>query len=116
MTMHSKLHYTRLFIHIQYISHHICVTVAENGGLQGSKQVYVAGDDRDARDAVSMMIRSAGFTPVDSGLLISARNIEDIPVSVFTQWRTPFYIHLAIFIFLYALFFAKAQVLENDIL
>ena len=88
--------------------------VAENGGLQGSKQVYVAGDDREAREAVSQMIRSAGFTPVDSGLLVSARNIEDIPVSVFTQWRTPFYIHLAIFIFLYALFFAKAQVSKSN--
>jgi len=82
----------------------------ENGGLQGSKQVYVAGDDREARETVSQMIRSAGFTPVDSGMLVAARNIEDIPVSVFTQWRTPFYIHLAIFIFLYALFFAKAQI------
>jgi len=82
----------------------------ENGGLQGSKQVYVAGDDKEAREAVVGVIRAAGFTPVDTGLLVSARKIEDIPVSVFTQWRAPFYIHLAIFIFLYALWFAKAQI------
>merc|ERR1739838_872366 len=82
----------------------------ENGGLQGSKQVYVAGDDKEAREAVVGVIRAAGFTPVDSGLLVSARKIEDIPVSVFIQWRAPFYIHLAIFIFLYALWFAKAQI------
>jgi len=82
----------------------------ENGGLQGSKQVYVAGDDREAREAVSGVIRAAGFTPVDTGNLVSARKIEDIPVSVFSQWRAPFYIHLAIFIFLYALWFAKAQI------
>ena len=83
---------------------------SENGGLQGSKQVFVAGDDRDARESVTMMVRAAGFTPVDTGLLVTARTIEDIPVSVFTQWRVPFYIHLAIFIFLYILSVAKFQV------
>jgi len=82
----------------------------ENGGLQGSKQVFVAGDDRDARESVTMMVRAAGFTPVDTGLLVTARTIEDIPVSVFTQWRVPFYIHLAIFIFLYILSVAKFQI------
>jgi len=82
----------------------------ENGGLQGSKQVYVAGDDREARDLVSTVVRSAGFTPVDMGLLVSARTIEDIPVSVFSQWRIPFLIHLAIFVFLYILSFAKFQI------
>ena len=81
--------------------------------MQGSKQVYVAGDDKDAREAVVGVIRAAGFTPVDTGLLVSARKIEDIPVSVFTQWRAPFYIHLVIFVFLYALWFAKAQVING---
>ena len=64
--------------------HHQC---SENGGLQGSKQVYVAGDDKEAREAVMGLIRAAGFSPVDTGLLASARKIEDIPVSVFQQWR-----------------------------
>jgi len=82
----------------------------ENGGLQGSKQVYVAGDDGQARDVVSEIVRTAGFTPVDMGHLASAREIEDIPVSVFQHWRTPFYIHLAIFIFLYILGFVKYQI------
>merc|ERR1719499_3032855 len=44
------------------------------------------------------------------GLLVSARTIEDIPVSVFSQWRIPFLIHLAIFVFLYVLSFAKFQI------
>jgi len=82
----------------------------ENGGLQGSKQVYVAGDDAEARDVVSSIVRNSGFTPVDTGSLVSAREIEDIPVSVFRQWRTPFYIHLAIFTFLYVLSFVKMQI------
>lgn len=72
--------------------------------------MYVAGDDSSARDVVSSIIRSSGFTPVDMGVLTAARNIEDIPVSVFASWRVPFYIHLSIFIFLYILSFAKMQV------
>jgi len=82
----------------------------ESGGLQGSKQVYVAGDDKEAREVVSSIIRGSGFTPVDMGVLSASRNIEDIPVSVFASWRTPFYIHLAIFIFLYLLSFAKMMI------
>jgi len=83
----------------------------ENGGQQqGSKQVYVAGDDGQARNVVSDIVRTAGFTPVDMGQLASARQIEDIPVSVFQHWRSPFYIHLAIFSFLYILGFVKYQI------
>ena len=70
----------------------------------------MAGDDASARDLVSGVVRGAGFTPVDLGGLSSARTIEDIPVAVFPQWRVPFYIHLAIFIFLYILGFVKYQV------
>ena len=44
------------------------------------------------------------------GHLVSARQIEDIPVSVFQHWRSPFYIHLAIFSFLYILGFVKYQI------
>jgi len=44
------------------------------------------------------------------GHLVSARQIEDIPVSVFQHWRAPFYIHLAIFTFLYILGFVKYQI------
>ena len=73
-------------------------------------QLFVAGDDASARDLVSGVVRGAGFTPVDLGGLSSARTIEDIPVAVFPLWRVPFYIHLAIFIFLYILGFVKYQV------
>jgi len=80
------------------------------GGLQGSKQVYIAGDEVSARDMVTRVVRGAGFTPVDLGCLASARSIEDIPVSVFPLWRIPFYIHLSIFCFLYILGFVKFQI------
>jgi len=82
----------------------------ESGGMQGSKQVFVAGDDVFARDLVSGVVRGAGFTPVDLGCLSAARTIEDIPVAVFPQWRVPFYIHLSIFTFIYILGFVKFQI------
>jgi len=82
----------------------------ENGGLQGSKQVFIAGDSIAAKSRVSDIIRGCGFTPVDLGALTAARTIEDIPVSVFPSWRLPFLIHLLIFIFFYAWSFAKFQI------
>merc|ERR1712025_1359900 len=42
------------------------------------------------------------------GLLVSARQIEDIPLAVFQHWRYPFSIHLVIF--LYILGFVKYQI------
>lgn len=82
----------------------------ENGGMQGSKQVFVAGDDQKSKEQVTDLVRRAGFTPVDLGGLQASRTIEDIPVSVFPQWKAPFLIHLGIFIFIYALNFAKFQI------
>jgi hypothetical protein len=73
-------------------------------------QVYVASDSPVARDVVSGIIRGAGFTAVDLGHLLAARVIEDIPVAVFPSWRAPLLINVLIFIFLYAIIFAKIQV------
>jgi len=82
----------------------------ESCGLQGSKQVFLAGDDKQARERVTSLIKGAGFTPVDMGTLEAARTIEDIPVSVFPQWRAPFLLHLIIFVLLYILSFARFQI------
>jgi len=83
----------------------------ESGGIQGSKQVYVAGDeDGEAKRRVSELVRRAGFVPVDLGGITAARTIEDIPVSLFPSWRKPLLIHILLFCFLYALTFAKIQI------
>ena len=74
----------------------------------------MAGDDASARDLVSGVVRGAGFTPVDLGGLSSARTIEDIPVAVFPQWRVPFYIHLAILIFLYVQFLKRSKLVAGN--
>lgn len=41
-------------------------------------QVFVAGDDEKAKDAVSHLVKSIGFEPVDAGPLSNARFIEPI--------------------------------------
>ena len=69
----------------------------ESGGLQGSKQVPLAGDSFKARARVAAVIQKAGFTPLDQGGLAAARAIEDIPVSIFPAWRVPLAINLVIF-------------------
>jgi len=82
----------------------------ESGGLQGSKQVPIAGETRASRERVASLVTAAGFTPLDLGELQAARTIEDIPVAVFPAWRAPLKVHIGIFIFLYALSFAKFQI------
>lgn len=82
----------------------------ESGGIQGSKQVFMAGNSSEAKDKVGNIIRQAGFTPVDLGGITAARTIEDIPVSLFPSWRKPFILHILLFIFLYLLSFAKIQI------
>ena len=72
--------------------------------------MYVASDASDAREVVCGIVRGAGFTAVDLGGLPAARVIEDIPVAVFPSWRIPFLINIVLFVFLYALSFAKFQV------
>ena len=97
----------------------------ESGGLQGSKEVPLAGDCPAARQAVAgntallsapvfsctaELVRRAGFTPLDRGGLAAARQIEDIPLSLFPAWRAPLYTHLALFTLLYLLSFARFQI------
>ena len=55
----------------------------ESGGLQGSREVFLAGEEEGgAKAAVSEVVRAAGFVPVDMGGIRAARDIEDMPVQV----------------------------------
>ena len=75
-------------------------------------QVYIAGDSAEAKEKVTDLVRGAGFVPVDLGALSAARTIEDIPVAVFPAWKVPFILNIILFVFLYALSFAKFQVFK----
>ena len=70
-------------------------------------QVFVAGSDAEAKETVVTMTRRMGFTPVDMGSLLSAREIEDIPVQRFSTWRLPLIVSTAIFVFFWVIGFAK---------
>ena len=82
----------------------------ESGGLQGSKEVFYAGDVHAAKEEVSALIRSLGFTPVDKGALRNAREIEDIPVQRFPLWKVPMIVSLVLFGILFILGFTKFQI------
>jgi len=82
----------------------------ESGAVQGSKQVYIAGDCLEAKNNVAELVRGIGFTPVDLGALTAARVIEDIPMSMFPSWRKAFLVHAVLFAVLYTIGFLKYQV------
>merc|ERR1711978_830886 len=82
----------------------------ESGGLQGSKEVFYAGDVHSAKEEVSGLNRMLGFTPIDRGALRNAREIEDIPVQRFPLWKAPLIVSLVFFIILFLLGFTKFQI------
>ena len=56
-----------------------------------------AGDIQSAKEEVNAMIRFLGFTPVDRGSLRNAREIEDVPVQRFPNWKNPLIISCLVF-------------------
>ena len=70
----------------------------ESGGIQGSKEDFVASDDTLANEKVTRLVRNTGFTPVDMGALRSAREIEDIPMRRFESWKRPLLVSFIIFL------------------
>lgn len=82
----------------------------ESGGLQGSKEVYFAGDDQSAKDEVKGLIQFLGFTPVDRGSLRNAREIEDIPVQRFPNWKYPLIVSSMVFLWFFLLGFGKFNI------
>ncbi|KAG0726735.1 Metalloreductase STEAP3 [Chionoecetes opilio] len=85
----------------------------ENGGLQGSKEVFLAGDHTEAKSKVSAMARAMGLNPVDWGGLAAARDIEDVPLRLMPSWRRPVAVVFGIFVFLWILAFFSFQICRN---
>jgi len=56
---------------------------------------------------VSSLIRGLGYTPVDRGGLRSAREIEDIPVQRFSNWKIPMIVSIIIFMGFFLLAIGK---------
>ena len=84
-----------------------CNSLYNNLYIQGSKEVFYAGDVHSAKEEVSGLIRTLGFSPIDRGALRNAREIEDIPVQRFPLWKTPLIISTVLFTVLFLLSFSK---------
>ncbi|KAK2510164.1 hypothetical protein MC885_006031, partial [Smutsia gigantea] len=74
------------------------------GPKDASRQVYICSNNVQARQQVIELARQLNFIPVDLGSLSSAREIENLPLRLFTLWRGPVVvaISLATFFFLYS--------------
>lgn len=69
--------------------------------------MFYAGDILAAKQKVNDLIRQMGYIPVDRGSIRSAREIEDIPVRQFPEWKTPLIISSVIFVLLFLLSLGK---------
>ena len=54
-----------------------------------TRQVFVCGEDAEARDAVKTLARNMGLSPVDCGGLSYANELEKQPHSLFDGWGWP---------------------------
>ncbi|XP_047418309.1 metalloreductase STEAP2 [Sciurus carolinensis] len=74
------------------------------GPKDASRQVYICSNNIQARQQVIELARQLNFIPVDLGSLSSAREIENLPLQLFTLWRGPVVvaISLSTFFFLYS--------------
>ncbi|XP_026699497.1 metalloreductase STEAP4 [Athene cunicularia] len=77
----------------------------QSGTLDASRQVFVCGDDMEAKQRVMDIVRALGLTPLDQGTLLAAQEIENYPLQLFPMWRFPIVLSLclATFFFFYCL-------------
>ncbi|XP_007910246.1 metalloreductase STEAP4 [Callorhinchus milii] len=75
----------------------------QSGNLDANSQVFVCGEDGEAKHLVMDIARSIGLTPLDQGSLLAANEVENYPLQLFPMWRLPFIITagLTILIYLY---------------
>ncbi|XP_015709007.1 metalloreductase STEAP4 [Coturnix japonica] len=77
----------------------------QSGTLDASRQVFVCGDDTEAKQMVMDIVRALGLTPLDQGSLLAAREIENYPLQLFPMWKLPIFLSLGLtaFFFFYCL-------------
>ncbi|NXF37515.1 STEA4 Metalloreductase, partial [Nyctibius bracteatus] len=77
----------------------------QSGTLDASRQVFVCGDDVEAKQMVMDIVRALGLTPLDQGSLLAAQEIENYPLQLFPMWKFPILLSLGLvtFFFFYCL-------------
>lgn len=72
-----------------------------------SAQVPICSDHPEAKRAVSEMVQAMGFMPVDMGSLVSAREVEAMPLRLLPGWKVPALLALGLFAFFYVYNFIR---------
>ncbi|NXP04607.1 STEA4 Metalloreductase, partial [Thinocorus orbignyianus] len=77
----------------------------QSGTLDASRQVFVCGNDMEAKQMVMDIVRALGLTPLDQGSLLAAQEIENYPLQLFPMWKFPVLLSLGLttFFFFYCL-------------
>uniref|UniRef100_UPI00358F8DA6 metalloreductase STEAP2-like isoform X2 n=1 Tax=Myxine glutinosa TaxID=7769 RepID=UPI00358F8DA6 len=68
----------------------------QHGPRDASRHVPVCSDCMEAKAEVMQLARTLGFTPVDMGSLLSAHELEEIPLRLFPDWRMPVLLSLGL--------------------
>ncbi|TRY85050.1 hypothetical protein DNTS_009550 [Danionella cerebrum] len=79
----------------------------QSGPRDSSRQVYICSNSTEARQQLIEMARQLSFIPVDMGTLSSAREIENMPLHLFTAWKGPVLTAVALSIFFFAYTFTR---------
>ncbi|KYO26638.1 metalloreductase STEAP2 isoform X2 [Alligator mississippiensis] len=74
------------------------------GPKDASRQVYICSSNVQARHQVIELARQLNFIPIDLGALSASREIENLPLRLFTLWKGPVVlaVSLATFFFIYS--------------
>ena len=78
--------------------------------IEGTKEVFIAGNDPKAKDQVRELIHYLGFTPIDRGSLQNSKGIEDVPVQRFPNWKYPLIVSGIVFLWFFSIGFGKYQI------
>lgn len=85
---------------------------AMEDSTQNHTRVFVAADEREARERVLELARNLGFVPCDMGGLRAARNMEAFVFCVFPGWKLPLFLTFGLFN-LWALYCAYIYFIEK---
>ncbi|XP_076827999.1 metalloreductase STEAP2-like [Brachyhypopomus gauderio] len=79
----------------------------QSGPKDASRQVYICSNSVEARGQVMELARELGFVPVDMGALSSAKEVENMPLHIFSDWKGPVLTSVALAIFFFAYSFVR---------
>ena len=88
----------------------------ENKTIPVRKKIPIAGNDKLGKKTVGVLLAKLGYQVCDMGSLEQARTIENIPLSLFPEWRKPIIVSFLIWIFYFLLTFSRYHFfLDNNV-